>query len=221
LQVCLQTQAAVLPGPHHPSKEQRWDRRAHSDHSDNPTPSRANERSHYQFRRKWCYAVVSVTQSAEGAIYALHCQFKKESNMLVRLLYVSQSVGPITTTVTASVLEKSNANNKKQNITGILCQGSGLWMQVLEGERSLVNILYSKIMSDRHHQNVQLLSIEEITSRRFGQWSMALVYLSKDDPMVQMSHPEFDPYAGTAKDVMSLLEELIQSSTPIVTMVDI
>ena len=141
--------------------------------------------------------------------------------MLVRLLYVSQSVGPITTTVTASVLEKSNANNKKQNITGILCQGSGLWMQVLEGERNQVNTLYSQIMADRHHQNVQLLSIEEITSRRFGQWSMALVYLSKDDPMVQMAHPEFDPYSGTAKDAMALLEELIETSTPITTMVTI
>ncbi|MBJ7420120.1 MAG: BLUF domain-containing protein [Rhodoferax sp.] len=141
--------------------------------------------------------------------------------MLVRLLYVSQSVGPITTTVTTSVLEKSSANNKKLNITGVLCQGSGLWMQVLEGERAQVNILYARIMADRHHKNVQLLSIEEIESRRFGQWSMALVYLSKDDPMVQMAHPEFDPYSATAKDAMSLLEELIKTSTPIVTMVSI
>ena len=141
--------------------------------------------------------------------------------MLVRLLYVSQSVGPITTTVTTSILEKSSANNKKLDITGVLCQGSGLWMQVLEGERAQVNILYARIMADRHHKNVQLLSIEEIESRRFGQWSMALVYLSKDDPMVQMAHPEFDPYSATAKDAMSLLEELIKTSTPIVTMVSI
>jgi hypothetical protein len=141
--------------------------------------------------------------------------------MLVRLLYVSQSVGPITTTVTTSVLEKSSANNKKLDITGVLCQGSGLWMQVLEGERAKVNILYARIMADRQHKNVQLLSIEEIESRRFGQWSMALVYLSKDDPMVQMAHPEFDPYSATAKDAMSLLEELIKTSTPIVTMVSI
>ena len=141
--------------------------------------------------------------------------------MLVRLLYVSQSVGPVTTTVTNSILEKSSANNKKLNITGVLCQGSGLWMQVLEGERAQVNILYARIMADRHHKNVQLLSIEEIESRRFGQWSMALVYLSKDDPMVQMAHPEFDPYSATAKDAMSLLEELIKTSTPIVTMVSI
>jgi len=120
--------------------------------------------------------------------------------------------------MTTLILEKSDSHNKKENITGVLCQGSGLWMQVLEGERSQVNMLYSRIMADRHNQNVHLLSIEEITSRRFGQWSMALVYLSKDDPMVQMSHPEFDPYSATAKDAMSLLEELIQSSTPIVTM---
>jgi hypothetical protein len=141
--------------------------------------------------------------------------------MLVRLLYVSQPVGPVTTTMTTLILEKSDANNKEQDITGVLCQGSGLWMQVLEGERSKVNLLYSKIMADRNHHNVQLLSMEEISQRRFGQWSMTLVYLSKDDPMVQMAHPEFDPYSATAKDAMSLLEELIKTSTPIVTMVSI
>jgi len=48
---------------------------------------------------------------------------------------------------------------------------------------------------------------------------MALVYLSKDDPMVQMAHPEFDPYSATAKDAMALLEELIETSTPIVSIV--
>ena len=136
--------------------------------------------------------------------------------MLVRLLYVSQPVGPITTTMTTLILEKSDSNNKKEKITGVLCQGSGLWMQVLEGERSKVNLLYARIMADRNHQNIQLLSMEEITQRRFGQWSMALVYLSKDDPMVQMSHPEFDPYTASAKDAFLILDELIKTGTPIV-----
>ena len=136
--------------------------------------------------------------------------------MLVRLLYVSQPVGPITTTVTTSILEKSSIYNKVENITGVLCQGSGLWMQVLEGERHQVNVLYSRIMASRHHHHIELLSMEEITHRQFGQWSMALVHLSKDDPMVQMAHPEFDPYTATSKEAMSLLEELIKTSIPIV-----
>jgi hypothetical protein len=136
--------------------------------------------------------------------------------MLVRLLYVSQPVGPITTTMTTLILEKSAAYNNKKNITGILCQGSGLWMQVLEGERSQVNLLYARIMADRNHHNVELLSMEEIAHRRFGQWSMALVYLSKDDPMVQMAHPEFDPYTASAKEAYFILDELIKTGSPIV-----
>ena len=139
-----------------------------------------------------------------------------EPLMLVRLLYVSQPVGPVTTTMTTLILEKSDKNNKKENITGVLCQGSGLWMQVLEGERSKVNLLYARIMSDRNHKNVELLSLEEITQRRFGKWSMALVYLSKDDPMVQMAHPEFDPYTASAKDAFIILDELIKTGTPII-----
>ncbi len=138
--------------------------------------------------------------------------------MLVRLLYVSQPVGPVTTTVTASILEKSNIYNKKENITGVLCQGSGLWMQVLEGERHQVNILYSRIMASRQHKNVELLSMDEIKERQFSHWSMALVHLSKDDPMVQMAHPEFDPYSDSSKDALALLDELIITSKPIVTM---
>jgi len=125
-------------------------------------------------------------------------------------------VGPITTTITTLILEKSDSHNKKANITGVICHGSGLWLQVLEGERSKVNLLYARIMADRNHQNIQLLSMEEITQRRFGQWSMALVYLSKDDPMVQMSHPEFDPYTASAKDAFLILDELIKTGTPIV-----
>ena len=135
--------------------------------------------------------------------------------MLVRLLYVSQPVGPVTTTTTTLILEKSTAHNKKENITGVLCQGSGLWLQVLEGERSQVNFLYARIMSARTHRNVEMLSMEEITHRRFGQWSMALVYLSKDDPMVQMAHPEFDPYTASAKDAFFILDELIKTGSPI------
>jgi len=135
--------------------------------------------------------------------------------MLVSLLYVSRPVGPITTTVTTTILEKSHTNNKKANITGILCQGAGLWLQALEGERSQVNSLFSRIMADRKHQNLEILSMKEIKQRQFGQWSMALVYLDKDDPMVIMAHPEFDPYSASADDAMSLLDRLIKSSSPI------
>ena len=73
-------------------------------------------------------------------------------------------------------------------------------------------------MADKRHNTIELLSIEEIEQRRYGQWSMALVNLSIDDPMVQMAHPEFDPYAASSRDAMRIIDDLIKSSSPIQTM---
>lgn len=138
--------------------------------------------------------------------------------MLTRLLYVSKPVGPITTFVTSSILEVCSVNNKKAEITGVLCQGSGIYLQVIEGQRSAINALYSRIISDKRHNQVELLSFEEVGQRRYGQWSMALVQLSIDDPMVQLAHPEFDPYSASSKDAIRIIDELVKSSSPIETM---
>ena len=138
--------------------------------------------------------------------------------MLTRLLYVSKPVGPITTFVTSSILEVCSVNNKKAEITGVLCQGSGIYMQVIEGQRSAINALYSRIISDKRHNQIELLSFEEVGQRRYGQWSMALVQLSINDPMVQLAHPEFDPYSASSKDAIRIIDELIKSSRPIETM---
>jgi len=138
--------------------------------------------------------------------------------MLTRLLYVGKPVGPITTFVTSSILEVCSVNNKKAEITGVLCQGSGIYMQVIEGQRSAINALYSRIISDKRHNQIELLSFEEVGQRRYGQWSMALVQLSIDDPMVQLAHPEFDPYSASSKDAIRIIDELIKSSSPIETM---
>jgi hypothetical protein len=48
---------------------------------------------------------------------------------------------------------------------------------------------------------------------------MALVQLSVDDPMVQMAHPEFDPYSATSNEAMRMIEELMNSGTFIQTMI--
>jgi hypothetical protein len=133
----------------------------------------------------------------------------------VRLLYVSRAVGPQTTTMTTTILAQAQGNNAAQGITGVLCQGQGFFFQVIEGERSRVNALYRRISADTRHQDVDLLLYEEISERRFGQWSMALVHLSVDDPMVKLQHPDFDPYSATGAQVMQQVMDLLQAGQPI------
>ncbi len=146
--------------------------------------------------------------------------FPRNRFMLVRVVYASRAVGPQTTTVTASILSTAQAQNRKHQITGVLCQGDGLYIQVLEGERSAVNHLYGRIISDRRHKDVEMLHLEEITRRKYPDWSMALVNLSDHDPMVQMKHPEFDPFSATGAFMVKFIDELIASGRPIVPPAD-
>lgn len=133
----------------------------------------------------------------------------------VRMLYVSRAVGPQTTTMTTSILSQAQANNQVLGITGVLCQGQGFFFQVLEGERHQVNALYRRIGVDARHKDVTLLYYEEINERRFGQWSMALIHLSVDDPMVKLQHPDFDPYSATGTQVMKQVIDLLEGGQPI------
>lgn len=129
--------------------------------------------------------------------------------MLVRLLYVSRAVGPQTGTVTAQILGACEAHNAAHGITGVLCQGQGLYLQLLEGQRADINALYLRIAQDRRHRDVQLLGFDEIGQRRYPGWSMAHVLLPDDDAMVRLQHPEFDPYSASGAHMLRLLGELV------------
>jgi hypothetical protein len=131
------------------------------------------------------------------------------------MIYISRAVGPQTTTVTTQILETARRYNKAHNLTGVLCQGRGLYVQVLEGERSVVNGLYRRIVADSRHDHTEIVHFGEIESRQFKEWSMALVHLSIDDPMVAMKHPEFDPYSANSTAIMGLITELLSSSSAI------
>ena len=131
--------------------------------------------------------------------------------MLIRMLYVSTAVGPQTTTVTGTILRSAQAFNAENGITGVLCQGQGVWLQILEGGRSEINALYGRIAADKRHKDVQLMVFEDIAQRRYGAWAMAHVDLTDTDPMLAVTAPDtaFDPYAATGERVMARIDALI------------
>jgi hypothetical protein len=61
--------------------------------------------------------------------------------MLIRVIYVSTAVGPQTSTMTNAILKKAQAWNQANGITGVLCQGQGVFLQAIEGERRTVTQL--------------------------------------------------------------------------------
>lgn len=135
--------------------------------------------------------------------------------MLVRLLYASRVVDTSPAAID-SILAQSRLHNPGCGITGILCYGTGIFLQAIEGGRSAVNALYSQILHDVRHEDVELLHYEEIAERRFGSWTMGQVNLSKINHSILLKYsetPELDPYAVSGKVSLALLEELMATAS--------
>ncbi len=129
--------------------------------------------------------------------------------MLIRLIYVSKAVDPQNPTLSDSILRQAQAWNTQNDICGVLCEGQGVFLQVLEGERAAVTRLYARIFADPRHKDLELLHCESITERRYGEWSMARVSLSDVDPQTRIVWPEFDPYSANGHRVMARIDALI------------
>ena len=135
--------------------------------------------------------------------------------MLVRLLYASRA-DAVTPEIIDSILAQSRAHNPALGITGILCHGGNVFMQVLEGGRDTVNGLYNAIVRDGRHHDVAVLHYEEITERRFSGWAMGQVNLARINPSIVLKYsdrPVLDPFSVSGRASLAMLEELIATAS--------
>jgi len=136
--------------------------------------------------------------------------------MLVRLLYASRAAEPVPDGLVETIMQQARRNNPELGITGVLCHGGDVFLQVLEGGREPVNTLYNRIACDRRHCRVTLLDYEEILERRFSGWTMGQVNLSKVNSSTLLKYSEralIDPYALSGRTVSALTEELIVTAS--------
>lgn len=135
--------------------------------------------------------------------------------MLVRLLYASRAAEAVTQELTEAILQSSRKHNPALGITGVLCYGGDVYMQVLEGGREAVNELYTKIVRDERHRNIALLHYQEVAERKFAGWTMGQVNLAKVNPALLLKYSDkavLDPFATSGRASMALLEELIATA---------
>lgn len=90
---------------------------------------------------------------------------------MIRLLYVSSTDRELDAESVASILASSRKNNLALSVTGLLLHIDGGFMQVLEGEKQVVEKLYSRIAADRRHWDTQVLLTRD-EPPVFKDWSM-------------------------------------------------
>jgi Sensors of blue-light using FAD len=136
--------------------------------------------------------------------------------MLVRLMYASRATDPVRPEVLSAIMKKSMANNPPAGITGVLCFSGEVFLQALEGGRAQVSRLYNRIAADPRHQDVVLLSYEDIAERCFASWSMGQVNMSRLNPALVLKYSDsavLDPFAVTGQVSLALLNELVATAS--------
>ncbi|HWU96635.1 MAG TPA: BLUF domain-containing protein [Sphingomonas sp.] len=92
---------------------------------------------------------------------------------MLQLLYISSSRRAVVPLDLDALFAQAQANNARDEITGLLYTNGKRFLQVLEGPRTEVEDTFLRIIADPRHHALVLLSRRETSRREFGDWSMA------------------------------------------------
>ena len=142
---------------------------------------------------------------------------------LLRLVYFSTNTVAGSGAVAANlkqILKSSIRNNLAAGITGGLLFNRNYFVQVLEGERSDLLRVFTRISVDPRHEDVVLVEQRPVNSRIFGAWSMGFAGRTKlFDQMVVRFCPleKFDPRAMTSDQLTDFTLEMVTKENGIVS----
>ncbi|MGL4636726.1 MAG: BLUF domain-containing protein [Beijerinckiaceae bacterium] len=74
------------------------------------------------------------------------------------------------------IVSTARSKNSQTGICGFLMFDTRHFCQILEGPKTALDGLYSKIKADSRHRNVTTLSREPINALTFADWSMATCF---------------------------------------------
>lgn len=100
---------------------------------------------------------------------------------MYQIIYVSSAREGLSKTQLIELLAKSRATNERLGISGLLLYKEGSIMQLIEGERSIVESLYAKISQDPRHGGLIVLFRGEVVGRDFPDWSMGFRDLASEE----------------------------------------
>lgn len=130
------------------------------------------------------------------------------------LCYVSTREVSLDDDILREILIHSRKNNNNRNLTGLLLLLEDKFIQILEGEESDVNDLYTKIARDHRHRSVQKIYAGKISQRTFNTWSMAFNEIHWEDLEDAGFIKEFDknlPLEEYLKDKKHYVIELLKT----------
>jgi hypothetical protein len=90
--------------------------------------------------------------------------------MLSQFVYSSRASVPMDSTALQQILVDARNGNEARDVTGALIYVYGVFPQILEGERTVLDALLTSIRSDSRHDSMKVFHESEIAERAFSGW---------------------------------------------------
>lgn len=100
--------------------------------------------------------------------------------MLQRAIYVSDATGEAGANLLSlvQILGVSDANNRRDHVTGVLLFHRGQFLQAIEGKRTDLDRLIRRLKADPRHSNLRFLVDGPVDSRNHGEAPMVRLQLN-------------------------------------------
>lgn len=134
---------------------------------------------------------------------------------LIRLTYFSRScLGHDNNERGVSeILAAAVANNRRDGVTGVLICDDHWFLQELEGAENKVSATFERILCDRRHRDVALVTMLAVTERRYPAFAMACAVRDRDNDDLFRHYGEdarFDPRQMRGDRLSDLIEAVTQ-----------
>lgn len=100
--------------------------------------------------------------------------------MPYQIIYSSQAAEPMTALGLEKILIDARAGNEARGVTGALIYVDGVFLQIIEGDKDVVQGLMASITKDSRHTRVKVFSEMELSEPTFGSWRMAYLNASPE-----------------------------------------
>ncbi|MEM7790039.1 MAG: BLUF domain-containing protein [Verrucomicrobiota bacterium] len=98
--------------------------------------------------------------------------FVDDQHSLLQIIYISAAVENFKINDLEKLLIRTRLKNEEREITGIILYVEGNIMQVIEGQKDVVESLFIDIENDCRHRHVTVMARERIERRDFAQFAM-------------------------------------------------
>lgn len=107
---------------------------------------------------------------------------------VMQLVYTSRAKKRFSARALQSLVAGCYMRNTQRGITGVLLYGGGRFIQLLEGDKQVVESLYTnKIAKDPRHTDCMVLTRQQVEARLLPNWRMGRLYLDQTAGSAQHS----------------------------------